>query len=256
MTVEEIKAKYPFLYETHMHTKEASACARCSGDEMARAYKEAGYAGVIVTDHNWGGNTCVDRSLPWEEWLDLFFTGYDNAKKTGDEIGLQVFRGYEAGYGGPEFLIYGLEKEDMKKHPEIKTASPEEQYKLVKELGGMVIQAHPYREEWYIDKVRLFPDCVDGAETINATHSSSKSTSHNKPVFDERAVVYAKEHEFPQTAGSDQHSTFLFGGGVAFPTKLESIQDYIKRIINKEDYVLTNGEAWYDNQGNVIARNF
>ena len=67
MTVEEIKAKYPFLYETHMHTKEASACARCSGDEMARAYKEAGYAGVIVTDHNWGGNTCVDRSLPWEE---------------------------------------------------------------------------------------------------------------------------------------------------------------------------------------------
>ena len=40
-----------YLYETHMHTSEASACAGSTGAQMARAYKEAGYTGIIVTDH-------------------------------------------------------------------------------------------------------------------------------------------------------------------------------------------------------------
>ena len=34
-----------YLYETHMHTSEASACAGSTGAQMARAYKEAGYTG-------------------------------------------------------------------------------------------------------------------------------------------------------------------------------------------------------------------
>ena len=41
---------YPYLYETHMHTSQASACARQPGAAMAKAAKDAGYAGVIVTD--------------------------------------------------------------------------------------------------------------------------------------------------------------------------------------------------------------
>ena len=31
-----------YLYETHMHTSEASACAGSTDAQMARAYKEAG----------------------------------------------------------------------------------------------------------------------------------------------------------------------------------------------------------------------
>ena len=31
----------PFLYETHMHTCQASACGRATGREQARVYKEA-----------------------------------------------------------------------------------------------------------------------------------------------------------------------------------------------------------------------
>ena len=31
-----------YWYETHMHTKEASACAGSTGEEMARAYAAAG----------------------------------------------------------------------------------------------------------------------------------------------------------------------------------------------------------------------
>ena len=39
------------MYETHLHTSEASACSIITGAEQARTYKEAGYSGIIVTDH-------------------------------------------------------------------------------------------------------------------------------------------------------------------------------------------------------------
>ena len=253
MTVEEIRERYPYLYETHLHTSEASACARSAGKDMARAHKEAGYTGIIVTDHNWGGNTCVDRSLPWKEWVDLYFAGYRHAKEEGDKIGLQVFPGCEAGYHGPEFLMYGVTPEWFMEHEEIKNASVGELRKAVNEAGGILIQAHPFREEWYIEKVELFPDDVDGCEMINATHSSSKSKSHNNPEFDQKAIAYAREHNFPLTAGSDVHSVEVFGGGMAFPTKLESMADFVKRVKNKEDYVLTNGEHWYTKTGELLV---
>ena len=73
--------EFPYLYETHMHTEEASRCGKVSGAEMARAAKEYGYTGVFITDHHWGGNTRPDRELPWEEWVDEFCSGYEAAKR-------------------------------------------------------------------------------------------------------------------------------------------------------------------------------
>ena len=252
MTLEEIKKEYPYLYETHMHTSEASKCAVNTGAEMVRAYKENGYTGVIITDHNWGGNTAIDRSLPWDEWLDKFFLGYEHAKEEGDKIGLQVFQGYEAGYGGPEFLIYGLTTDDMKKHPKLKEASMQEQLEIVHECGGMVIEAHPFREAPYIKEVLIFPEYADGLEIINASHSNPHDGSRNKCVFDERATALRNKTNLPATAGSDNHSIEPFGGGVAFKTPLKDIKDYISRILNKEDYLLTNGRQWFTKEGDLI----
>lgn len=252
---DKIREQYPYLYETHLHTKEGSACAHFSGKDMAIACKEYGYTGIFVTDHNWGGNTAVDRSLEWTEWVSLFCKGYESAKAEGDKIGLDVFFGYEAGYQGTEFLLYGIDKEWMAAHPELRHAGIEEQYNLVHEKGGMVIHAHPYREEDYIPEIRLFPEWVDGVEGVNAMHSNSKSMAHNEAEFDTRAIAYARKHKLPMSAGSDIHFTDLLGGGVAFRRRLKSGEDYVKAILSGEDYVLTNGEYWYDKEGNVLGRN-
>lgn len=252
MTVDIIRKEYPYLYETHLHTSEASACGHSTGRAMAKACKEYGYTGIFVTDHNWGGNTAVDRSLPWNKWVDEFCKGYENAKAEGGRIGLDVFFGYEAGFHGTEFLIYGVDKEWMLANPSIRYADIEEQYRLVHLNGGMVIHAHPYREEAYIPEVRLFPEWVDGVEGVNATHSNSHSIAHNDPVFDTRALSYAKEQHLPLTAGSDIHHIQLFGGGTAFKRKLRSAQDYIHAILSGEDYVLTNGEHWYHKEGTLL----
>ena len=250
---DDIRTRYPYFYETHLHTSEASACAHCTGREMARACKEYGYTGIFVTDHNWGGNTAIDRSKPWDEWVNDFCMGYENAKDEGDKIGLDVFFGYEAGFGGTEFLLYGIDKEWMLNTPDIRTADIEQQYKLVHENGGMVIHAHPYREAGYIPGIRLFPESVDGVEGINGAHSSPRSKGHNNPEYDKRAIAYAGQYKLPITAGSDIHSTELLGAGIAFRRKLASSADYVRAILSNEDYVLTDGEYWYDKEGKRLG---
>lgn len=245
---DKIREEYPYFYETHLHTAESSACARSTGEEMARACKEYGYTGIFITDHNWGGNTAIDRKLPWNEWVNEFCRGYENAKAEGDRIGLDVFFGYEAGFAGTEFLIYGVDKAWMLANPKLRQANVEQQYRLVHENGGMVIHAHPYREEGYIPKIRLFPKWVDGVETVNAMHSNSRSMAHYNPDFDRRAAAYAKKHRLPVTAGSDIHNKSLLGAGIAFRRKLTSVSDYIRAILSGEDYVLTNGEDWFQSQ--------
>ena len=205
--------EYKYLYETHMHTNRASACARCSGYEMAKAAKEYGYSGIIITEHNWGGNTCIPRELEWGEWIRQFIKGYEEAYAYGKENDLDVFWGYEAGFNGTEFLIYGVTPEWMINHPEIKDADVKKQFELISAAGGMVVHAHPYREEDYIPEIRLYPEYVHAIEGVNATHSNSHSMAHNKKEFDDEAIAYASRINLPITAGSDIHTTNMFGGG-------------------------------------------
>lgn len=230
---------FPYAYETHLHTREGSACAVDSGSDVAKAYKEAGYTGVIITDHFFYGNTAVDRKLPWSDWVEGYCKGYEIAKKTGDKIGLQVFFGWEAGYNATDFLVYGLDKEWLLLHPEIRDATVEEQYNIVHEYGGMIIHAHPFREEDYISEIRLFPEYVDGVEGINAKHVRRCADASGISSFDTKAQEYARKYDFPMTGGSDVHnSKELYGGGMVFGRKLENIQDYIKAVKSREGRLL------------------
>lgn len=253
MTNGAIREKYPYLYETHLHTSLGSACAKGSPEEMARACKAYGYTGIFVTEHNWNGNTAIDRNLPWEEWVDAFCQGYERARAEGERIGLDVFFGYESGYQGTEFLIYGVDGAWLKNHPQIEEAAVEEQYRLIHEAGGLVMHAHPFREASYIPETRLYPAWVDGVEGVNAAHSNTRSIEHYHPDYDKKAAAYAREHGLLMSAGSDIHTTDLWGGGMAFRRKLRCVEDYVQAVLGGEDYVLTNGEVWYDKSGRVIS---
>ena len=85
----------PYLYETHLHTCQGSKCGRSTGAEQARFYKEAGYQGVIITDHFCGGNTAMPKEGSWKERINLYCKGYEDALEEGKKIGLDVFFGLE-----------------------------------------------------------------------------------------------------------------------------------------------------------------
>lgn len=221
-----------YIYETHLHTKEASACSIISGAEQVRRYKEAGYAGIIVTDHFFNGNTSIPRDLPWEERIDSFCMGYENAKKEGDRIGLSVFFGWEANYRGTEFLIYGLDKQWLKNHPDMLSWSIEEQYNNVHEAGGYVVHAHPFRIRPYIKEVRLFPKLIDAVETYNVGNGNRD--------FDKKAVGYAKKHKLPAFAGTDSHGFELERSGMRFHKPINSIEEFLENVKSGAYKLITN----------------
>ncbi|NLK75513.1 MAG: histidinol-phosphatase [Clostridiales bacterium] len=222
-----------YRYETHLHTNEASACAICSGAEHVRNYKAAGYTGIIVTDHFFNGNSSVPWDMPWEERVDMLCSGYEKAKEEGDRIGLSVFFGWEANFSGTEFLIYGLDKQWLKSHPEILSWSIEEQYHNIHKDGGFIVHAHPFRIRSYIKEVRLFPEYVDAVEGINLGNRNDE--------FDSQALAYARRHNLPVTAGTDAHGYEAKHSGMIFKHKLEDIHDFINSI-KEGNYGLLDGK--------------
>lgn len=234
-----------YLYETHLHTCQASACGRSTGAEHARFYKDIGFQGIIVTDHFFGGNTCIPQSLPWKERVEMFCSGYEDALIQGQKCGLDVFFGWEQGYGDDEYLVYGLDKQWLLHHPEVETWTRREQLEGVHRYGGCVVQAHPFRTRDYIRHVRLGYRYCDGAEVANAA---------NGALNDAHALRYAKHFHLAMTAGSDNHHSIKgieSAGkimGVSLPQKLGSIHDWVQILLSKQPIGLHAPEdRWYVN---------
>ncbi len=205
-------------WETHAHTAEGSACATASAAEMVRGCKKAGYDGIFITDHFYHGNTCVDRSLPWEEWVRQFSLGYYHGREEGDRIGLRVCFGWEYSWTGNDFLTYGLSPEWLAAHPEVISVTAPEYLRLIREAGGCIVHAHPFRQEWYVEAIRLVPDLVDAVEVYNG--------GNHQQVYNDRALWYAQSFSLPQTAGSDTHWQDVFTGGILTERDIRSTEDY------------------------------
>ncbi len=224
-----------YRIDLHMHTKESSACASATASEQVQRYKECGYQGVVVTDHFLNGNTTVPKTLSWEKRVELFCKGYENAKEEGERIGLDVFFGWESAYQGTDFLVYGLDKQWLLEHPEIETCSIKEQYKLVKESGGYLFQAHPYREDSYIPKVRLCSQYVDGVEVYN------EGNVKRNPLYNEYAYEYAKRNYLPMIEGSDAHHLTDAIGGIELTHRVSDIKELCQLIMTGKGYRLMHG---------------
>lgn len=214
-----------YKYETHLHTKEGSACASAPAAEMARAHKAAGYDGIFVTDHFFNANTAVPRELPWEERIDRFFLGYDRAKEVGDEIGLKVWFGFEYTVYNADFLIYNMDKEFMKANEKLLMHTDEREcFRTIREMGGFIVHAHPFRYDPYIHHISLYPHDVDAVEVINASHDP-------RNLYNERAKLYADSYGLVKTGGSDSHHLDkLFGGGIDVPEPINCPEDYLRLL--------------------------
>lgn len=222
-----------YRYETHLHTYEASLCAKSMGAEYPAYYKNLGYDGIFVTDHFFNGNTRIPSYDSWERRVHEFCLGYEHAKAAGDAIGFPVFFGWEANFDGDEFLIYGLDKEWLLKHPDLLSWSRTEQYDVIHADGGLVVQAHPFRERSYLTAIRLNPDTCDAWESYN---------SCNETVHNNNAELYCLEHDIFMTGGSDIHLAGSISGerlsGMAFDRPLASSSDYVNAVLNRRGRVI------------------
>ncbi len=220
-----------YKYETHMHTSQGSGCGRATGAEHARFYKDAGYQGIFVTDHFFGGNTAVPRTGAWKDRINHFCSGFEDAWNEGRKIGLDVFFGWEQNFNGDEYLIYGLSKQFLLDNPDIEHWTRREQYDNIRAAGGCVIQAHPFRMRDYLSAIRVCDVFADGVEVANAG---------NTPAQDAYAARYVQAKGLYTIAGSDNHhsasGTVLFGVGLE--EKLTSGADFVRHILGRESHTL------------------
>ena len=197
-----------YRYETHCHSAQGSRCAVSTAQELVRAYHAAGFAGLVLTDHFIFGNTNIPRDLPWEDRMRCYYQVYLDAKRAAEGLDFDVIFGIEHAYGdGKEILIYGIDLPFLLNNPDIPQISLDEFAARVKAYGGILIQAHPYRNRSYVNMaVGPRSDLVDGIEVHN---------TGNLPGEDSAGILLPyrvrDEKEFVAALKRRDHA-FLVGG--------------------------------------------
>lgn len=213
--------KNGYLVQLHLHTSDTSRCGHATGCEIAKACKEAGYHLIAITDHFFNANIGCDRDLSWEEKVEYLLRGYHSAKKAGDEIGLTVIFGWETYQLGRELLTYGLDDRFLLAHPDLDKVPYYEYIKIIKDAGGKIIHAHPYRQASYIPDFQPDPASVEAYEVFNA--------GNREEEWNEKALKEAAEHNLLCFAGSDAHSCEnVVKGAMLFKNPVSDIHDIFR----------------------------
>ena len=216
-----------YKYQIHTHTSPTSKCARMTPKELAKALYDGGYAGAVITNHFYHGNTGIDRSLSWSEFVEPYVSDYLECRKEGEKLGLDIIFGVEEGIGGPcEILCYGITPQMLYDHPQLIEYSAERWYNTLHSCGVLIIQAHPYRN----GGMPLPLELIDGIEVYNHSHD---------PSLNDGAEAFAAEHpELITTSGGDTHEagTVPFGG-IETDEPIRNGQDLV-RILKSGKYRL------------------
>lgn len=221
-----------YIYELHQHTAAVSACAHESPEEVVRGLKKAGYAGVVLTEHFYHGNTAVRRHQAWEDFVRPYEEAFERAKKIAKKLDFDVLFGIEEGVGGgKEVLIYGITPAFLYAHPELRDARLPELSALVRAEGGLVVQAHPFRVRDYIRAPweELPAEHLDGVEVHNAC---------NDDLSNLRAQALADKHDLIAVAGSDAHTALSRGqAGIACPHRIRT-EEQLVTVLRDGEYDL------------------
>ena len=231
--------EYIYFYETHCHDNLCSGCAHHSPEQMAEAYYNKGYAGIILTNHFLLGNTAVDRSLPWDEKMRCYYGSYEAAKRWAQGKDFDVFFGLEHAYGdGKEVLTYGIDLDFLLANPDLHRKPLSEYYRLVHEAGGFISMAHPFRRAAYIDpNVAPQPKYLDAAEIFNYC---------NKAEENEQAAEFAKKHGLLPTSGGDIHSIYEEGlgkAGIALKRRISSNSELVNSLKSGDYKLIIDGKV-------------
>jgi hypothetical protein len=229
---QEIRNMNAYRYEVHFHTSEVSSCATVSASQSIRAYKDLGYAGVVVTDHYCRQFFEGVAALNWERQVDCYLAGFDLAAGVGRQINLAVLPGMEIRFdeNQNDYLVYGLDRRFLIDNPHLYQMNVRSFRKLAQKSQLLVFQAHPLRNGMTI----VNPLWLDGFETINAN-----------PRHDSRndiAAIWAKKFGLPAISGSDFHEPGDEGlGGLDFAGYLADNRALVAALASRSYSLVTPG---------------
>lgn len=221
-----------YKYELHAHTHECDRGAALGARELVRLYKDAGYDGMVITDHyidlfynRWFPEEVAD--LTHKQQVARWLRGYYTAREEGEKIGFTVLPGAEVRFDGypNDYLLYGLHEDFFDTVPRLN------ELKNVTELLALlpeqvcVVQAHPFRDGMAVANPRgLF-----GLEVFNGGTEKFRN---------QLAGQFAEHYGLAKTSGSDIHNrNRLAKGGIITTRRIQTPED-LAAVLRSGEYSL------------------
>lgn len=166
-----------YKYQMHTHTAPCSKCAQMTPTELVDGLLAGGYSGCVLTNHFIKGNTGIDRDLPWNEFVQQYEKNYNACLDAARGSNLDIIFGIEEQlFDGLEILCYGITPDFLYDNPQLIDHSLETWANALHNYGALCIQAHPFRDRFYITNPRLLSsDYIDGIEVFNYSNESNEN---------------------------------------------------------------------------------
>lgn len=215
--------------ETHAHTRGGSPCAKVAAYDMVKAYADAGFGAVIVTNH-FNDDTVLPGASP-KAAVDHYVGLYEEASEAGQELGIEVWFGIETRIsGGPEdFLLFGADPDILYENPRMYEMTQEELFRECEQYGCLLYQAHPSRNYCRPRD----PEFLHGAEVYNGNlrHEERNGIS----------LLWAKKYHLLQSSGSDFHQLEdVARGGILVPEHIHDTKALASYMCENELTLITN----------------
>lgn len=221
-----------YRYELHSHTSECDRDAALSARDLVRLYKEAGYDGMVITDHYierfytlWFPEEVA--GLSHEEQVSRWLKGFRTAREEGEKVGFTVLPGAEVRFDGfpNDYLLYGVEEDFFYTVPRLNELGSLDRLLAILPKEVCVVQAHPFRDDMVVQD----PSPLFGLEVYNGG---------TDPFRNDLARRYAEHYGLAMTSGSDVHGTDrLAKGGILTPQKIQTPADLIS-VLRSGNYTL------------------
>lgn len=200
------------IIDLHSHEKRYSPDSFQSLDQMTARAKELGIDAICITDHDSQG---LADEIGWESTHN----------------GIRIFVGCEYYTAQGDILVFGAKALPTGR------IDTRELWHAVREQGGVMIAAHPYRHNLrgIMDGIYEYADCLVAVEGYNGSTFARDNT---------RAVLAAKEAGLFITGAADSHTPNAMG---SFATEFEDdihTVDELVAALKKGNY---HPLEWSDN---------
>ena len=224
--------------ETHCHTFGGSICADCPADITVKKYKDAGYNGVVITNHlsdfhfrSYPGNTDRER-------LDYYFNLYDVMQKKFNSVGIKTFLGTEVAVKNDqnkniEFILLGFDRDLIYDNKLIYNLSIKELFEFSEKHNLFMYQSHPFRDNVILSN----PEYMHGAEAFNGHFHHY---NHN-----DKAEAFCEKNNLIKMSGTDfHHENQPITAGMFIDDEIDNEKALAEFFLNNKGKMLKNVELY------------
>lgn len=215
------------LADLHAHSSGISKCCRIPFEEVINQARRHGMECIVLTNHYQKSYIEDGDAIGFAK---RYIEEYHKARDYGKTVDFTVIFGIEVTmekYPAVHMLIYGVPEEFLLENPCVFDLTQEELYELVKSYGGILVQAHPFRNGATVLDVNF----LDGIE-INCHPLYKKS-------YAEELIKIAEENNLALTCGGDFHAdTYRPQCGMYLPDCLFDTFELAKHILYEDEITL------------------